>query len=336
MSNLVSVIIPAYNVEDYIGTSLQSMLDQAYSHQEILVIDDASTDNTLRVIQQFRDNRIHIIRNETNLGLATSINKAIQLAKGVYIARMDADDVANPQRLQKQVAFLNEHPDVSIVGSAMQSFGHNKYVHKFPETHMACKAQLLFNVCFGHPTVLVRKAVFNDVQNLYRDELQQYSEEYDLWCRLVDKVSFANLSDVLLAYRTLDPAVKGEAEQKRRINSFAIRKDFIIKQWGEQKEMDYQFHDNICNLKKAADINELDTWLNWLIRCIQINQIKKSFASEALKYEFSKRCFELRYWNRQLGVKNILDWYSKSNPLKGYRPSIMQNLKFILRCIVNM
>lgn len=336
MSVLVSVIIPAYNMERYIDASLQSMLDQTFTNFEILVIDDASTDQTLNIIRRFSDSRIRIIKNETNLGLAASVNRAIRQAKGAYIARMDADDVAYPQRLQQQVNFLDQNPIVSIVGTAMQSFGHSKYLHVFPETHKACKAQLLFNVCFGHSSVLIRRTVFDEDQNLYRDELRQYSEEYDLWCRLVDKVTFANLPEVLLDYRTYESSLKNDAEEKRKSNSFTIRKNFIANQWGEQTERDYQYHDNICNLRKAKDTAELNRWLNWLEHCIQLNDVRASFDTQALRHEFSKRCFELRYWNRQLGIINIVDWYSRTNPLKGYRPSVMQNIKFILRCLVNV
>lgn len=333
MSTLVTVIIPAYNVERYIGACLQSILDQTHTHQEILVVNDAATDSTLNVVQQFNDSRIRVIQNETNLGLAASVNKAIQQAKGVYIARMDADDVAHPQRLQKQVDYLNQHPNVSIVGSAMQSIGYSTYVHQFPQTHEACKAQLLFNVCFGHPTVLIRKSLFEKPENLYREELRQYSEEYELWCRLVDHVRFANVPEVLLDYRTFEPAEKNEAEQKRRANSFLIRKNFIAAQWGEQAESDYVLHDNICNLRKAETVSELNTWINWLERCVLLNDNKKTFDPQSLQYELSKRAFELRYSNRHLGIKNLSAWYSKQNLLTAFTPSWKQQLKFMIRSL---
>lgn len=337
MSALVSVIIPAYNVERYIGTCLRSMLDQTYVHQEILVVNDAATDNTLSVIKSFTDPRIRIIENETNLGLAASVNKAIQQAKGLYIARMDADDVAHPQRLQKQVEFLEQHADVSIVGTAMQSIGYSNYLHEFPETHEACKPHLLFNVCFGHPSVLVRKSVFDNPENLYHEDLRQYSEEYELWCRLVDKIRFANLPEALLEYRTFEPAEKNDAEQKRKENSFTIRKNFIAAQLGEQSEKDYQYHDNISNLRKAKDMEELSVWLTWLERCIQLNNKYKAFDSRALQSELSKRAFELRYWNKHLGIKNLKAWYGSSrNSLKSFKPSVAQHVKFIVRSVFNV
>ncbi len=336
MSALVSVIIPAYNVERYMAACIQSMLDQTYTNQEILIVNDAATDSTVRIIQGFTDPRIRIIHNETNLGLAASVNKAIQQAKGLYIARMDADDVAHPHRLQKQVNFLEHHADVSIVGTAMKSIGYSNYLHEFPETHEACKAQLLFNVCFGHPSVLMRKSIFDNPENLYREDLRQYSEEYELWCRLVDKVKFANLSEALLDYRTFEPAEKNDAEQKRKTNSFIIRKNFIAAQWGEQTEQDYQYHDNISNLHKAKDLHELNTWLDWLGRCIQLNNKHRTFEPKALQAELSKRSFELRYWNKQLGLKNLKAWYSNRNPLKGFNPSASQHIKFIVRSLLNV
>ncbi|MBX2917504.1 MAG: glycosyltransferase family 2 protein [Cyclobacteriaceae bacterium] len=336
MNALVSIIIPAYNAELYIEACLQSILNQTYHHLEILIIADAPTDNTIKIIQTFNDERIRVLINEVNLGLAASVNKAISEAKGLYMARMDADDIAHPQRLEKEIFFLEQNPGVSIVGTAMQSIGYSKYLHKFPESHEACKAQLLFNVCFGHPTVVMRKNVFNDLKNLYREDLQQYSEEYELWCRLVEKVKFANLPDVLLYYRTYHPAEKSRAEERRRINSFQIRKDFIISNWGEQTEADYIYHDHVCNLHKADTLNELTNWISWLERCARLNDTRQMFDNLVLQVELSKRAFELRYWNTHLGIKNLIGWYKKENQLQGFKPTLRQHVKFVLRTLLKL
>jgi glycosyltransferase involved in cell wall biosynthesis len=330
---LVSVVIPIYNVEKYIGACLESMIAQTYPNLELWVVDDASTDNTMKEVAQFQDSRIRILRNKTNLGLAASVNRAILQAEGKYIARMDGDDISMPTRIEKQVQFLEHHPDVSIVGTAMQSFGYSNYAHYFPTTHASCKAQLLFNVCFGHPTVLIRKAVFDDPSNLYWEELQQYSEEYELWCRLVDSHQFANLSEALVMYRTFPPSSRSEAAARRKVNSFTIRKNFVASQWGNQSEGDYHCHDQVCNLSQGNKL-QLEEWIGWLKKMDQINLVRRAFEADSLGKELSKRCFELRYANRHLGIWNAWNWYTKKDSLRDYSLSWQQHTKFILRSLL--
>ncbi len=334
-SPLVSVIIPVHNVEKYIGTCLQSMICQTYSDMEFWIVDDACTDNTMNTIAQFQDPRIQILHNQTNLGLAASINKAIRQSNGKYIARMDGDDISQPTRIEKQVQFLEQHSDVSIVGTAMQSFGHSNYLHNFPDAHDACKARLLFNVCFGHPTVLIRKSIFDNNKNYYKEELRQYSEEYELWCRLVDQFQFANLKEALVMYRTFPPLSKQEAEVRRKENSFIIRSNFILSQLGDQSEHDYHIHDLICNLNQgnALQVEEL---MSWLRKITNLNLERKAFDVIALRKELSRRCFELRYWNQQLGIRNMWNWYAEKDCLGDYSPSWQQHGKFILRSLLKV
>jgi len=331
MKPLVSVIVPVHNDELYVGDAIKSLLDQTYSNLEILVIDDASIDSTLDIVMLAKHSRIRVFRNITNLGLAASVNLAIRQASGKYIARMDADDLSAPTRIEKQIQFMERHPEIDIVGTAMQSFGYGNYVHQFPIDHDACKARLLFNVCFGHPTVLIKKSVFNDPTNYYKDELQQYSEEYELWCRLVDRYRFANLREPLVKYRTFKPTIKQEAERKRRINSFTIRKNFIEKQFGTQSAGQYQKHDLISNLAKAKSVTQIEEWISWLQRMREINYELKRFGADALQLELSNRCFEVRYWNSQLGLQNMLNCYFKDD--SRYSPTMKQNLRFIMKSI---
>ena len=108
---LVSILMPVYNSEKYLREAIKSILNQTFTNFELIIINDGSTDNSLKIIKSFKDNRIKIIKNKGNLGLIKTLNKGIDLAQGKYIARMDADDIAMPKRLEKQIAFFNENPD---------------------------------------------------------------------------------------------------------------------------------------------------------------------------------------------------------------------------------
>ena len=121
MDALISVIMPAYNVGKYISAAIRSTLNQTYLNFELIIINDGSSDNTLDIALSYQDSRIYIMNNSKNLGIVKSLNKAINVSKGKYIARTDADDINMPKRFQAQVEFLESHPKVDAVGT-------NKYI----------------------------------------------------------------------------------------------------------------------------------------------------------------------------------------------------------------
>ena len=163
---LVSVLIPCYNCEKYVEKAVTSIIEQSYSNLEILVIDDGSTDNTGSILQELaqKDSRIRYIKNETNLKLIKTLNKGIDLCRGKYIARMDADDISLPTRIVKQVNFLEKHPDIGIVGTYTKNFGANNRTWKMKTRDKFIRAHLFFNTCFAHPSVMIRTSLATIIQ----------------------------------------------------------------------------------------------------------------------------------------------------------------------------
>ena len=184
MNPLVTILMPVYNSQAYLTDAFASIVNQTYRNIEIIIVDDGCTDSSMDIVASFHDSRVVVIKNRENIGLAASLNLAIKRSTGEFLARMDADDIAYPNRIEKQVNFLLENPTVDVLGAAMQYFGESTFLNLFPETHDACKSYLLLNVCFGHPTVMFRKEVFTNPENFYNPVFRQYSEEYDLWCYL--------------------------------------------------------------------------------------------------------------------------------------------------------
>ena len=154
---LVSVLMAVYNGEAYLGEAIESILRQTFSFFEFIIIDDASTDNSRRLAESYRDSRIRVVSNPRNLRLAGSLNRGINLARGKYIARMDADDICHPDRLEKQVAFMEENCDVGVSGSWLYCFGDKKQLWDYPLTSGMIKSNLLFHNQLGHPTVIMRR-----------------------------------------------------------------------------------------------------------------------------------------------------------------------------------
>ncbi len=330
---LVSVIMPVFNAERYLRDSLVSILNQTYKNMEVIIVDDECTDASMEIINAFNDPRITIIRNAKNLGLAACLNKAIQSSKGSFLARMDADDSARPERIAKQVEFLEANPGIDIVGSSMRYFGYSDHLHVFPETHEECRIQLLFNVCFGHPTVVFRKNVFDMPENFYDEALKQYSEEYDLWCRLANRYRFHNLKEVLLDYRTYPPDIKTGSEEKRKKNSLVIRQNYLIATLGTATAQELALHARMSMMEKVRTREDLLACDQWLNKIADLNRQRQIFHGDRLVRRLARLFFELCYHNSGRGFFSLGYYYS--SPWSAiYKPPLQIMAKFVLKSIL--
>lgn len=201
----VTVLMPVYNGENYLREAIDSILNQSFKEFEFLIINDRSTDNSLQIIEAYRDPRIRLFNNKTNLKLVATLNKGLNLARGEYVARMDADDISLPGRLKAQVKFLDTHPEVGILGTNVEliddSGGYftNFKAQPQPSDPALVRWTLFYRCCINHPTVMVRKSVYKHIGG-YRSQFL-YAEDYDLWLRAVQRTKIANLQKVLVKVR---------------------------------------------------------------------------------------------------------------------------------------
>lgn len=225
----VTVLMPAYNAERYVGDAIKSILNQTFTDFELLVVDDGSTDRTLEILNSFVDPRIRIIGNNGNRGIVYSLNKGINLAKGVFVARMDTDDISASTRLMKQYRYLSNHPDVALCGCGMVTFNEHRIISKiyYSLGYDSLKAETLFNSPFPHPGVMVRREVL--ANNPYRAEAL-HAEDYDLWSRLLRSHRGINLPHFLLQYRispdNLTALANTQWSERKRIISDIHQRNF--------------------------------------------------------------------------------------------------------------
>lgn len=156
---LVSVVMPVYNGEKYLPEAIDSILKQTFTDFELLLINDASTDNSEKIINSYNDSRIIYIKNEQNLGLIKTLNKGLDLAKGEYIARMDQDDISSHERFAKQIALFESNLEIGVCGTWFTLFreNHEDQIIEHPEYNDSIKIGLLTSCFIGHPTVMMRK-----------------------------------------------------------------------------------------------------------------------------------------------------------------------------------
>lgn len=206
MHPLVSVILPVYNGLPYLVEAIDSVLSQSLSDFELIIINDGSTDNSTATIEKLDDPRIRFFQ-QTNRGLAATLNRAISLARGKYIARQDQDDLYLKSRLERQVAFLDAHPDVGMVGTNAEIWEGDRRTNRFlrhPVGDSAIRFGMLFDNHFVHSSVMIRRSVLEDVGVYSEDKSRQPPEDYELWSRIMKKYKLANLPDVLTAYREVE------------------------------------------------------------------------------------------------------------------------------------
>lgn len=198
---IVSIILSVFNGEKYIREAVESILGQTFKKFEFIIINDGSTDGTADILNSYNDKRIRVAHNKTNIGLPKSLNIGIRLSIGIYIARMDCDDISFPQRLEKQVSFMNNHLEIDICGTWIKSFtDKHTSINKYPANSEEIKCMMFWKTGLAHPSVMLRKKTFLN-NNLFYDESFSCSQDYDLWVRASKNVKFANIQDVLVARR---------------------------------------------------------------------------------------------------------------------------------------
>lgn len=283
----VTVLMPVYNGEKYLEEAVNSILNQTFIDFELLIVDDGSTDGSAAIIQAYDDPRIRPVRNEKNLNLAATLNRGIAMARGEYIARMDCDDLSLPERLSRQVSFLDENPSCGLCATnavAVNTAGENLF-NLFPEeTAVPLEWTLIWENPIAHPTVMLRKNVLLDFALKY-NEIP--SEDYDLWCRLVLRAKISRLPEVLLHYR-YHPDSSFNIEKKRHLlQAVASSRDLA---YALTRREVPAFHGALTVFPKAMgepskvyDSGAVEEWLELLLA-----KSRETFAWDGLSYRYAK------------------------------------------------
>jgi glycosyltransferase involved in cell wall biosynthesis len=220
---VISVALPVLNGERTLKDAVVSILSQGYSDWELLVMDDGSSDRSVEIAKSFNDPRIRVVADGLHRGISGQVNRAVQMARGKYLARMDQDDVAYFSRFQKQVEFLDTHPEVDLVGGWMAVFrsgGTLLGMRRPPATHAEICARPWGGLPMGHPTWMGRSEWFR--QNPYRADVVRM-EDWELLFRTYPHSRFANIPEVVLGYREDSLSLAKLLFTRKNICKLAIR-----------------------------------------------------------------------------------------------------------------
>jgi len=225
----VSVVMSVYNGEHYLRSSIESILNQSMTHFEFIIVDDASTDATPDILHSFSDNRIRLLRNESNQGVTRSLNRALAEARAPLIARQDADDLAMQPRLKIQTEYMDTHADCMLLGTQPLLIDEQNRIFNTPAMPTQARDihwRLLFGNAFVHPSVLLRKDFFQQ-RGRYYDPAYPVAQDYELWSSLLFQKGLHNLSDFLVRYRIHSSSVsiasyERQAEIRRKVSRRAL------------------------------------------------------------------------------------------------------------------
>lgn len=203
MTSPVTVLLPVYNGQPFLAESIESILKQSFSNLELLIIDDASTDNSVETISKFHDSRIRLIRHQNNQGLISTLNHGLTEARHELIARHDQDDIAYPERLQYQTEYLSRNPDVGVCGSGAYLLVNGVRGGKiiFPASDCIIRWLMPFYSPLIHPSIMYRRSIVRLVNGYSVSPEADYAEDFDLWCKLITSTRFHNIQLPLMDLR---------------------------------------------------------------------------------------------------------------------------------------
>lgn len=277
----VSVVIPVYNSADTLAEAMESILAQTYRNFELLILDDGSTDSSADIASSLaaRDGRIRLIR-QSNQGKSAAATRALHDAAGEFVAIMHSDDIALPQRIEKQLAFMRARPEIDLCGTGFEMFGAISTIIHVESDPDLIRAMFLFSNMLAHSSVMMRRAVAQIVQY---DPTYTFAEDYELWTRLSLRYRISNVNEILLRYRvtthhTSDNYNKNIVADARRAQHAYLRMCGFA-----PDERQLAAHDGLAWRQLIPDAEHLNDAAEWLTTIWQHNQKTKQFKPEALK-----------------------------------------------------
>ncbi|MBN8554733.1 MAG: glycosyltransferase [Deltaproteobacteria bacterium] len=290
---LISVLMPVFNGEKYLDAAIRSVLRQSYSHFELIILNDGSTDGSAKIIQSFKDPRIIYIKNDQNLGLVKTPNLGIERARGQYIARIDSDDILFSDRFMKQVDFLESHPDAVACGSwyFTMKFLPNTLV-KVPTRPEDIASELIFKNVMAHSSMMMRADSLRQYKIFYSDKYP-FIEDWELWLRLSKVGRLYNIPEPLFLYRLHSQSVsfknfdvQNQSIQKIIASSF---ESFGIDLSVEESQALY----DLVNSDRNLQFDLLKKVESLLLKIKQRNEIQKVIATQSFEMTLARLWFRI-------------------------------------------
>jgi len=327
----VTVLMPVYNGEKYLKEAIDSILQQTFTNFELLIIEGGSKDNSLKIIQEYQDSRIRIVyQDKENPGLAAALNQGLENAKGEYIARMDCDDISYPERLQKQVNFMDANTKVGVCGTWLIHLIDGKLgqVQKYPLSYDEIRVALFYATPFGHPSVIIKNSMLMENKLSYNTEFT-YGEDYDLWNRCSEHFQLANLPEVLLTYRVLPTSLYHSMITELPDQLRSIYKRNLSSLNIDLNEENYQYHKVLIKPRYLENRELVEKMNVWLQKIYEANLKQEKYPIKLFTQSLANSWFRICFKSKRLGFWTWKTFW-KSPISKNNTISMYLKLKFLV------
>lgn len=328
----ISVLMPVYNAELYLNEAIDSILNQSFKDFEFIIINDGSSDKSESIIESYDDDRIKYLKNDENIKLIKTLNRGLDAARGKYLARMDSDDISEPNRLMNQFNFMEQNSDVGACGTWCKTIGNRTSEGRYPTDDFMIAYKLLYQCSILHPSVTLRMSVLRE-NDLNYDMQYLHAEDYNLWYEISKHAELANLPEFLIKYRVHDTNISALGRSTQIANSSQIQKA-IFKDLGidvSEKELSIfeDFNHQVNDLKK----DEIDILGKLLTQLLAGNKTKGMLDSLKLQSLMEEKWGETLNANSQLG-KTLLGSYMEFGSLRGNRWNISLLIRLAVKIVL--
>jgi glycosyltransferase involved in cell wall biosynthesis len=308
--------MPLHNGEAFVVDAVESILGQTFRDFEFLVVDDGSTDRSVKIVEGYADPRIRLVYNEHQLELVRTLNRGLDLARGKYVARMDADDISLPERLERQVDFMEANPDVGICGTWLVTMGdHEGRIWRYPESAEEIRCRLLFHAPLGHPTVCMRREMLVR-HGLHFDEGYLHAEDYELWSRASEAFPLANLDSVLLRYRIHGGSVSQKHRDAQEVTVRQIHRERLGRLGLTPTEEDLFIHRQVSPNPLEGEDPPLSDTGSWLAELLRSNEEHGLYSRPAFEQLLGQFWLAAAYRNLAVGRPALTQFFH--SPLARY------------------
>lgn len=325
---LISILLPVYNGELFLSETITSILNQTFTEFEFIIINDGSTDKTEEIILSYSDSRIVYVKNEQNVQLIATLNKGLRLCNGKYIARIDADDIALPNRLEEQLCFMEKNPEIGVCGSWVETIGleQNRIV-QFHSDHDLIRMELLLHNYLHHPSVMIRNSILTNHKLQYPNCL--HAEDYAMWVQLAKHTKFHILPKVLLKYRMHENSIGAQYNDIQLQQSAIIRKN-QYEDLGIECDEKYEAFEKWIGSSKTDNIKEAYKVILFLTFLF-----KKCIANLNVDKKNAQRFFSKHVWPIACEYPSLKTFLLlKSTDLIDSSISLTNKLKLFTRSLI--
>lgn len=319
----VSVIMPVYNRENFLKESIGSILNQTFSEFEFIIVDDASTDSSFEIIEEYakEDKRIKLLRNLNKKGIVGALTTAINAAQGEYIVRMDSDDISLPERIEKQILYMDRNLEVGACGTWVRLFDGSDGTWELPTDPDVIKCTMFFCGAIANPSAIIRRKIFSDLGFSYDDSFV-VAEDYDFWTRLADSFKLSNLPEVLFLYRIHSSNTGSVYSNEHNESPFRIYERLIRNIGIKPSLSSVDFHKRISEAKysfKKSFIRQMEDWF-----CT----VKKANEKSGI---YNKHVLDDILEKKKREVYEAYELYKKN---RNFLQAFIDNVKELLKAIL--